>query len=131
MDGGLAVPNTSIYSYVCPIGPFASMPPNPVSDSPDDILLQTLSQLIHARSYPKTICPSEVARALTSNQVQLVGANNWRELMPRIRELCCALRDEGKVEILQQGVALASDTKLEDIKGPIRVRKSHQYESPT
>ena len=107
------------------------MPPNSASDSPDDILLETLTKLLHARSYPKTICPSEVARALTSDQVQLLEANSWRELMPKIRELCCALRDEGKVEILQQGIALTSDTKVEDIRGPIRVRKIHELESPT
>ena len=80
------------------------MPPNPASDSPDDILVQTLTKLLDARSYSKTICPSEIARALTSDQLQLMEVNNWRELMPRIRELCCALRDEGKVEVLQQGI---------------------------
>ena len=43
--------------------------------------------------------------------------------MPNIRWKVWERRDRGEVEILQKGEVLPEDTALEDIKGPIRVRK--------
>ena len=96
------------------------------NSTPNNVLLQHLTRLVDAREYPKTICPSEVARALTIDELREAGVTNWRELMPEIRKLCYGMRSQGQVEILQRGSILPADTRLEDIKGPIRVRKAPQ-----
>ena len=82
-----------------------------------------LDRLLDAREYPKTICPSEVARALSNSELEALGAESWRDLMPTIREHVFGLRDRGSVEILQKGNAIPADQSLEETTGPIRVRK--------
>ena len=104
----------------------SSATPQPGNSEANDVLLRHLTLLIDTREYPKTICPSEVARALTVDERREAGVADWRELMPGIRSMCSDLRDQGQVEILQRGSILPGDTRLEDIKGPIRVRKAPQ-----
>lgn len=82
-----------------------------------------LKKLLDARQYPKTICPSEVARALSSSELEALEVKSWRDLMPTIRERVFNMRDRGSVEILQKGNVLPSAQSLDDIVGPIRVRK--------
>ena len=89
-----------------------------------DLLESRLESLLSGREPPKTICPSEVARSMSACELKDLGVSSWRDLMPRIRELLWAMRDEGKAEILQKGVALPQDTKLDQVKGPIRARKT-------
>jgi Protein of unknown function (DUF3253) len=93
--------------------------------SPPDILKVYLDRLLASREPPKTICPSEVARALTSIELATVGVSSWRELMLDIRVMVAKMRDRGEVEVLQKGLVLEGDLgrSLEDIKGPIRVRR--------
>ncbi|KAF2840068.1 hypothetical protein M501DRAFT_931452 [Patellaria atrata CBS 101060] len=93
-------------------------------EEPRDILYSHLSNLLNTREYPKTICPSEVARALSRSDLDLLHAESWRDTMPSIRELVWAMRDAGEVEILQKGEVLENDVGLEQIKGPIRARKT-------
>ncbi|MEO1798472.1 MAG: DUF3253 domain-containing protein [Pseudomonadota bacterium] len=62
-----------------------------------------LLSLAAARA-PKTFCPSEVARAL---------ADDWRPLMPRVRELA---KDEG-LTATQRGAPVDAVTT----RGPIRL----------
>ena len=87
------------------------------------ILEPHLSRLLSSRTHPKTICPSEVPRALSSAELQEAGASSWRDLMDCARAIVWELRDRNEVEILQKGEVLASNTRLEDVSGPIRVRK--------
>jgi hypothetical protein len=82
-----------------------------------------LFRLVDSRAYPKTICPSEVARALSQTELQQLGATGWRDTMPMIRELAWQLRESGEIEILQKGERIGDDVELENIKGPIRLRK--------
>jgi len=82
-----------------------------------------LDRLLDAREHPKTICPSEAARAMTAREIQASGATTWRDLMPALRELAFRLRDEGRVEILQKGQVLARSSTMETTTGPIRLRK--------
>ena len=81
-----------------------------------------LEQLLNAR-YPKTICPSEVARKVDAATLQAAGASDWRELMPAIREVLWDMRENGEVQILQRGDILPDDIAVEDVKGPIRARR--------
>ena len=88
-----------------------------------DIILPHLDRLLCSRKYPNTICPSEVARATSAKELEAVGVEEWRDLMPAIRELLWGMRQRGEIEILQRGTVL-QDIELQDVKGPIRARKT-------
>lgn len=60
---------------------------------------------------PKTICPSDAARA--------VGGDDWRELMDDARDIARDLARNGDVEITQKGEVLDPDAVW---RGPIRIR---------
>ena len=90
-----------------------------------EILVAHLNRLLSTRAYPKTICPSEVPRALTATELKTLGASDWRDLMPDVREMLWDLRQRGQVDILQKGSLVPDDIDLPDIKGPIRARKTH------
>jgi hypothetical protein len=92
------------------------------ANDPDDAIQQHLDRLLKARVSPKTICPSEVARALSSADLHGLDLQEWRDAMPTIRERVWEMRDQGLIEILQKGEVLSNDVGLQDVKGPIRVR---------
>ncbi len=87
------------------------------------ILLPHLNRLLSSRKYPKTICPSECARALSADELEASGVSSWRDLMPQVREILWDMRQRGEVEIMQKGVPVADDIGLQNIKGPIRARR--------
>lgn len=74
---------------------------------PDDATIRA-EILIHAirRGREKTFCPSEPARALSSD---------WRPLMPHIRRIAAGMEE---VEATQKGIPVDPLTA----KGPIRLR---------
>ena len=88
------------------------------------IVLQHLNTLLDKRDYPKTLCPSEVARALSNNELAESDISSWHDLMPDLRVLCFTLRDQGKLEILQKGEV--QTRSMDEITGPIRIRRIHQ-----
>ncbi|HEY9736766.1 MAG TPA: DUF3253 domain-containing protein [Trichocoleus sp.] len=63
---------------------------------------------VQARGAGKTICPSEVARAL--------AGESWRDLMPLVRSVGANLTAEGKIITLQKGQVVDS----KQVRGPIR-----------
>lgn len=69
-----------------------------------EILRQT-----EARGVGKSICPSEVARAL--------APDDWRPLMTPVREAAAALSDAGQVLILRKGRPVPAA----DMRGVIRL----------
>jgi hypothetical protein len=62
------------------------------------------------RGSDKTICPSEVARAMFDT--------GWRSHMEEVRQAAIALQQDGKVSITQKGALVDVD----HIKGPIRIK---------
>lgn len=82
-----------------------------------------LQALLEKRQHPKTICPSEAARALSIDELTESGASHWRDLMGPLRRYAFALRDQGRLEILQKGHVLPLNQSLDDTVGPIRLRK--------
>ena len=92
-----------------------------LNDAQREIILSHANRLLNNRDYPKTICPSEVARALSSRELEILGVSDWRETMDGIRELMWEKRDNGEVEVMQKGDVVSVE-HLEDIRGPIRVR---------
>lgn len=95
----------------------------PQSASHDEILLPHLNRLLSSRDYPKTICPSEVPRALTAAELEALSVRAWRDLMPTVRQILWEMRRRGEVQILQGGIPVSDAVELQDIKGPIRARK--------
>jgi hypothetical protein len=70
----------------------------------------TLALAAH-RAPERTICPSDVARA--------IGSTGWRSLMEPVREVVRDLARSGEVEILQRGEVVDPDGGW---RGPIRIR---------
>ena len=71
---------------------------------------RALRSLLAERGASKTVCPSEVARA--------VGGEQWRELMEPARAAARRSVARGEAEITQHGQVVDPSTA----KGPIRIR---------
>ncbi len=67
-------------------------------------------ELVVARGEGKTICPSEVARALAPD-------DDFRPLMPHVREAAAALAERGEIAVTQRGEVVDARTA----RGPIRL----------
>ncbi|WP_255182386.1 DUF3253 domain-containing protein [Rhodococcus sp. 06-1460-1B] len=76
----------------------------------DKELEDKIRSLLDARSSDATICPSDVARALSDD--------DWRDLMEPVRRAARRMVDTGEVEITQKGSVIDPST----VKGPIRIR---------
>lgn len=75
----------------------------------DDTIARTLLAQVAARGAGRSICPSEVARALSAD---------WRALMPQVREVALDLARSRRVLITQGGQPCDPD---EPLRGPIRL----------
>lgn len=71
---------------------------------------QTILTMATDRGADKTICPSEVARAMFDTE--------WRKHMDEVRQAAIVLQQECKVIITQKGEPVDVDY----IKGPIRIK---------
>jgi hypothetical protein len=76
-----------------------------------DIATEILRQ-VAARGDGKSICPSEVARALAPDPA-------WRGLMSRVRSAALGLAREGRIEVLRKGKPV---DPTQDVRGVIRLR---------
>jgi hypothetical protein len=81
------------------------MPPD---DIPDAGIAALLVSLARARGPGRSFCPSEAARALSSD---------WRPLMPAVRRVAAALQSEGALGVTQKG----RPVDLTGAKGPVRL----------
>jgi hypothetical protein len=77
----------------------------------DAAIREAILALAASRGANKSLCPSEVARALAP------GA--WRPLLARIRREAIALAAEGRIEILRKGKPVDPGG---EIRGVIRLR---------
>lgn len=93
-----------------------------MQDAEDRILERRLKGFLEKRQPPKTFCPSEVARALTKDDLAALGFSEWRDAMDSIRQVAWAMRERDECEILQKGQVL-DIAGLEELKGPIRIRR--------
>ena len=78
------------------------------TDIADEITRQVID-----RGAGKSICPSEVARAL---------ASDWRAMMDDVRAVAADLAATGEIAVTQKGVPVDART----VKGPIRLRMSQE-----
>ncbi|MEM8981885.1 MAG: DUF3253 domain-containing protein [Pseudomonadota bacterium] len=68
----------------------------------------TILALCERRGPAKSVCPSEVARALS---------DEWRMLMPMVREIAADLAARGEILVTQKGQAVDAQSA----RGPIRL----------
>jgi hypothetical protein len=64
-----------------------------------EILKGYLDKLLASREPPKTICPSEVARALSREVLDAAAASSWRKLMPETRNMVAEMLGRGEVGV--------------------------------
>lgn len=64
----------------------------------DPQIEETIFRLLAARQPGKTICPSEVARALVAEEA------GWRALMPEVRRVAQGLAEAGRLRVTRGGV---------------------------
>jgi hypothetical protein len=74
--------------------------------------------LLEQRAKTASICPSDVARALVREE------DEWRALMPLVREVAAKLAREGQISITQGEMTLHPDLRSH---GPIRLRRGSQF----
>ena len=79
----------------------------------DTRIADAILSAIAARGMAKSICPSEVARAL---------AEDWRPLMPAVRAAAAALARDGRIAILRKGRPIAPEA----MHGVIRLGPGEQ-----
>ncbi|MDF2442596.1 MAG: hypothetical protein JWR01_799 [Subtercola sp.] len=72
-----------------------------------------IRSLLASRPLTSTICPSDVVRAMTSDEEE------WRALMEPVRRAARRMVAAGEVEITQGGKVVDPSTA----KGPIRIRR--------
>ena len=77
--------------------------------SQDEAIRHTILALVQARGAEKSICPSEVARALDPA---------WQTLMGAVRRVAIGLALSGQIEILRKGRAGPAS----EVRGVIRLR---------
>jgi hypothetical protein len=74
----------------------------------------TILDLVAARGSGKSICPSEVARALQPGPQQ----DGWQSLMTPVRQAAIRLARAGRIDILRKGKPVPP----EEVRGVIRLR---------
>lgn len=63
-----------------------------------DVMTATILRLCAERGRGKSICPSDVARAIAGPDERA-----WRLLMPPVRETAFRLAREGRIQVLRKG----------------------------
>ena len=80
----------------------------------DRAIADAILRLLAARAPSASICPSDVARALSSDE------RIWRAQMPAIRRVAAQLATEGRVKVTRGAMQVNALSK----GGPIRIRRA-------
>jgi hypothetical protein len=84
---------------------------------PEAEIAATILRLVEASGADKSICPSEVARALDPS---------WQRLMGPVRQAAIGLAVAGRIDILRKGKPVAPV----EVRGVIRLRLRKPEETP-
>jgi hypothetical protein len=87
----------------------------------DTLIARTITALLARRKAGSSICPSEAARALSSDDA------TWRGLMPRVRGVAQTMRRQGQLRITRGGEPLGEDLD----GGPIRLHRGDAFGDPS
>ena len=77
----------------------------------DERIVARIFELLDARAAGATICPSDAARALASDE------SAWRALMPEVRRVAAALAAAGSLRVTAHG----ENVDALQARGPIRL----------
>jgi Protein of unknown function (DUF3253) len=86
----------------------------------DDDIAQEIVRQLSRRAADSSICPSDVARALVSDEAA------WRALMPRVREVGAAMREGGRLRITRGGKDVPGDSLH---RGAIRLARGTNFDA--
>jgi hypothetical protein len=84
-----------------------------MTNPPPEAIASEILRQATVRGADKSICPSEVARALAGGDEAA-----WRPLMGKVRQAAVALAGAGQLEILRKGKPVPVDA----VRGVIRLR---------
>lgn len=84
----------------------------------DDDIAQEIVRQLSRRAADSSICPSDVARALQSDEAA------WRALMPQVREVAAAMQDSGLLRITRGGVEVPRNALP---RGAIRLKRGPDF----
>ncbi|MBB3813063.1 hypothetical protein FHY13_001369 [Xanthomonas arboricola] len=84
----------------------------------DGQIAATMRALLARRLPQQSICPSEVARALSQDE------NRWRALMPQVRAVAADLARKDVVRVTQRGDVVDLGT----VRGPVRLMRGRHFE---
>lgn len=87
---------------------------------PDAQIATTLFALLDQRRAGATVCPSEVARAIHSDE------SDWRAAMPSIRAVAGALASRGLLRVTRKGEVVDATSA----GGPIRLGRPWNGDPP-
>ena len=79
----------------------------------ETVIREEILRLTEARGRERSVCPSEVARALAGGE-----DGPWRPLMGPVRRAAAGLARDGRIEILRKGKAVPPEA----MRGVIRLR---------
>jgi hypothetical protein len=82
----------------------------------DRELEAAITAVLDRRGRGKSICPSEVARALD---------DDWRPLMPEVRRVAQGMAAKGQLRVTQNGKRVAAQAA----RGPIRLSRPMEQDS--
>lgn len=78
-------------------------------------IIAALDALLAERGLDKTICPSEIARAIAAADSH--DGSEWRAWMPSVRDVTAELAAAGVIEVTQRG----SRVDIHSVRGPVRI----------
>jgi hypothetical protein len=86
----------------------------------DDDIAQEIVRQLSRRAADSSICPSEVARALQSDDAA------WRALMPQVREVAAAMREARRLRVTRGGADVPNEALH---RGAIRLARGPDFDA--
>jgi hypothetical protein len=118
----LAGPSRTWYQYLSGETPKpAPLPPQDAAAKP--FMKEYFASMLDNTDPPEVFKPSAVAQMLTDAQLRECGYDKWEDALPAVYELAFEMRTFGDCEILRKGKVVPEDVGVEEIDGPIRIRR--------
>lgn len=111
------------YEWWYSITPDPNGPVRTIDAATNEALRAHFTELLDRVEPPESFKPREVAEALTDKQLSKMGYKKQEEAIPAVYELAFESRELGDCEILRKGVVIGDDVTIQDLDGPIRIRR--------
>lgn len=101
------------------------MTAQPLTQEARERIIGVLDALLAERASDKTICPSEIARALAQTGTN-ADAGQWRTWMPTIRTVAAELAAADVIVVTQGG----EPVDIRSARGPVRIGRPQAATAP-